>query len=71
MGACVADIDGDGWDDLCVTGLGGNHLYRNNHDGTFADITERAGVSGGSWSTGCGSQTTIAMDGWTCSSAAT
>jgi hypothetical protein len=54
MGACVADIDGDGWDDLYVTGLGGNHLYRNNHDGTFADITERAGVRVGGWSTGCG-----------------
>ncbi|HYT74286.1 MAG TPA: CRTAC1 family protein, partial [Vicinamibacterales bacterium] len=46
--------DGDGWEDLYVTGLGGNHLYRNNHDGTFADITDRAGVRGGGWSTGCG-----------------
>jgi len=34
--------------------IGGNPLYRNNHDGTFADITERAGVAGGGWSTGCG-----------------
>src|SRR5260221_183689 len=36
------------------TATGGNPLYRNNHDGTFADITERAGVGGGGWSTGCG-----------------
>jgi hypothetical protein len=54
MGVCTADVDGDGWEDLYVTALGGNHLYRNNHDGTFTDITERAGVGGGGWSTGCG-----------------
>ena len=34
--------------------LGGNKLYRNNHDGTFSDVTERAGVAGGGWSAGCG-----------------
>ena len=39
---------------LYVTGLRGNHLYRNNHDGTFADVTERAGLSVGGWSAGCG-----------------
>jgi len=54
MGACVADVDGDGWDDLYVTALGPNHLYHNNHDGTFADITQKSGVGGGAWSTGCG-----------------
>jgi hypothetical protein len=54
MGTCVADVDGDGWDDLLVTALGGNHLYRNKHDGTFADVTTPAGVAGGGWSTGCG-----------------
>jgi enediyne biosynthesis protein E4 len=54
MGACTADVDGDGWEDLYVTALGPNRLYRNNHDGTFTDISERAGVSGGGWSTGCG-----------------
>jgi hypothetical protein len=47
-------VDGDGWQDLYVTALGGNHLYRNNHDGTFADLTEAAGLRGGGWSTGCG-----------------
>ncbi len=54
MGACVADVDGDGWDDLYVTAIGGNRLYRNNHDGTFTDIAEQAGVTGGGWSAGCG-----------------
>ncbi len=54
MGACVADVDGDGWDDLYVTAIGRNRLYRNNHDGTFTDIAERAGVTGGGWSAGCG-----------------
>jgi hypothetical protein len=54
MGVCTADVDADGWEDLYVTALGGNRLYRNNHDGTFADITARMGVAGGGWSTGCG-----------------
>jgi hypothetical protein len=54
MGACVADVDGDGWPDLYVTALNGNKLYRNRHDGTFADITQDAGVAAGGFSTGCG-----------------
>ena len=43
MGVCTADVDGDGWEDIYVTGLGRNYLYRNNHDGTFTDIAERVG----------------------------
>jgi hypothetical protein len=54
MGACTADVDGDGWEDIYVTGFGRNALYRNNRDGTFTDIAEQAGVRGGGWSTGCG-----------------
>jgi hypothetical protein len=54
MGACTADVDGDGWKDLYVTALGGSHLYKNNHDGTFTDVTERAGVRVGGWAAGCG-----------------
>ena len=54
MGACTADVDGDGWEDLYVTGLGRNRLYHNNHDGTFTDVAEQAGVAGGGWSAGCG-----------------
>jgi hypothetical protein len=54
MGVCAADVDGDGWDDLYVTALGGNTLYRNRHDGTFLDVTDAAGAAVGGWSTGCG-----------------
>jgi enediyne biosynthesis protein E4 len=54
MGVCTADVDGDGWEDIYVTGLDRNYLYRNNHDGTFTDIAERAGLTGGGWSAGCG-----------------
>ena len=54
MGVCTADVDGDGWEDVYVTALGGNKLYRNNRDATFADITAHAGVAVGGWSAGCG-----------------
>ena len=54
MGTCVADVDGDGFDDLYVTGLGRNVLYRNNRNGTFTDIAQASGLTGGGWSTGCG-----------------
>ena len=53
MGACVADVDGDGRDDLYVTAVGGNRLYRNDGDGTFTEIAAKAGVAAGGWSTGC------------------
>jgi len=45
MGVAVGDYDGDGWDDLYVTGLHGNHLFRNDH-GHFVDVTDQAGVGG-------------------------
>ena len=54
MGVCTADADGDGRQDIYVTGLGRNYLYRNNGDGTFTDIAGTAGVAGGGWSAGCG-----------------
>jgi enediyne biosynthesis protein E4 len=54
MGACTADVDADGFQDLYVTGFGKNRLYHNNRDGTFTDLAEPAGVAGGGWSTGCG-----------------
>ena len=53
MGVCVGDYDNDGFDDLYVTYYGGNVLYHNNGNGTFTDITEKAGVRGGGWGMGC------------------
>ena len=54
MGVCTADVDGDGRQDIYVTGLGRNYLYRNNGDGTFTDVAGAAGVTGGGWAAGCG-----------------
>lgn len=61
-GLCVADFDGDGWQDIYfVNGRDlydrgipvMNALYRNNHDGTFTDVTEKAGVPGTGYGLGC------------------
>ena len=71
MGVCTADADGDGWNDLYVTALGRNRLYRNNHDGTFRDIAEARASPAAAGRPGAGSPTTIATAGWICSSAAT
>jgi hypothetical protein len=50
MGATVGDYDNDGWPDVFVTGVGGNHLFRNTSKGTFEDVTATAGVGGpGGW----------------------
>jgi enediyne biosynthesis protein E4 len=54
MGAAVGDYDNDGFEDLYVTSYGANTLYRNNGNGTFADVTARAGVAAGGWSTSAG-----------------
>jgi enediyne biosynthesis protein E4 len=51
MGGTAGDIDGDGDLDLYVTTFGGPHqLFRNNGDGTFTDVTARAGVGDTLWS---------------------
>jgi hypothetical protein len=53
MGAAVGDIDNDGWPDLAVSCFGGVVLYRNNHDGTFTDVTQRSGLGKDKgWATG-------------------
>jgi tetratricopeptide (TPR) repeat protein len=45
-GVAAGDYDGDGFDDLYVCQPAGlpNRLYRNRGDGTFEDVTEKAGV---------------------------
>ncbi len=54
MGVAVGDYDNDGFEDLYVTGYSGNSLYHNNGNGTFTDVTEKAGVKGGGWSASAG-----------------
>ena len=65
-GVCLLDYDNDGFLDIFLvngstmdryrtgqTGFG-NRLYRNRGDGTFEDVTARAGVAGGEgWGMGC------------------
>ncbi len=53
VGVCVADYDGDGFQDLYVTGLEHNPLFRNRGGERFVAVTATAGVEGGGWSTGC------------------
>ena len=61
-GVCVADYDGDGYPDIYfVNGrdlyhrgiVVTNALYHNNGDGTFTDVTARAGVPGTGYGLGC------------------
>ena len=62
-GAAAFDYDGDGWLDVFVvngTTLEGfpkgkepvSHLYRNRRDGTFEDVTEKAGLALAGWGQG-------------------
>lgn len=51
MGVAAGDYDNDGHADLYVTGTPRAALFHNNRDGTFADVTEKAGVRNeGRWS---------------------
>ena len=54
MGVAIGDYDNDGYPDLFVTSYGKNILYHNNRDGTFTDVTAKAGVAGGGWSVSAG-----------------
>jgi len=50
MGVAVGDYDNDGYPDLFVLGYGRSILYHNNGNGTFTDVSERAGVANrGRW----------------------
>ncbi|HUI74403.1 MAG TPA: CRTAC1 family protein [Candidatus Acidoferrum sp.] len=46
LGVVWADYDNDGWPDLLVADdVTPNHLYHNNHDGTFTDVGLSSGVA--------------------------
>lgn len=63
-GVGLLDYDGDGYLDIYIVNGAAipslqkdsprywNRLYRNNHDGTFTDVTERAGVAGAGYGMG-------------------
>jgi hypothetical protein len=62
-GCAFLDYDNDGWMDIYLVNSGKcdfyspakplrNALYRNNREGTFTDVTEKAGVAGGGYGMG-------------------
>ncbi len=60
-GCAFIDYDNDGWMDIFLlsgTKIEGappeatNRLYKNNRDGTFADVTDKAGLRNAGWASG-------------------
>ncbi len=51
MGVAVGDYDNDGYPDLFVSAYGRCILYHNNGNGTFTDVTEKAGLALPGWTT--------------------
>ena len=51
MGCAIADYDNDGYQDILVTAYGRCTLYHNNGNGTFTDVTARAGLAAPGWTT--------------------
>ena len=62
-GVAIIDYDGDGWPDIFFTGAQSvemalsdkkarSALYHNNHNGTFSDVTDKAGVATPCWAMG-------------------
>jgi enediyne biosynthesis protein E4 len=74
-GVCLLDYDNDGWMDIYLVNgstydaLTGKTtpphaaLFHNNHDGTFTDVSEKAGVTNGRWGFGC-AVADYDNDGW-------
>jgi hypothetical protein len=46
-GVAVGDYDNDGHEDVFVANIGADRLFRGRGDGTFEDVTRRAGIPGG------------------------
>ncbi len=55
QGACVGDVDNDGYDDIVIPHWGQNRLYRNQGNGKFRDETAERGLTEATrrWGTGC------------------
>jgi enediyne biosynthesis protein E4 len=53
MGACVGDVNNDGFTDVYVTNLGANEMYMNRGDGTFTDVSVASGAAGTGYSSSC------------------
>ncbi len=51
MGCAIADYDNDGYQDILVTAYGRCTLYHNNGNGTFTDVTAKAGLAAPGWTT--------------------
>jgi enediyne biosynthesis protein E4 len=49
MGIAVGDMENDGDVDLYVTNAGPDQLFQNNGNGTFSDITKKAGINNPGW----------------------
>ncbi len=74
-GVCLIDYNNDGWLDIYLVNgstfdaLDGKEptphaaLFRNNHDGTFTDVSAEAGVQNDRWGYGC-SVADFDNDGW-------
>src|ERR1700733_6662900 len=74
-GVCLIDYDNDGWLDIYLVNgatfdsLDGKEemphaaLFHNNHDGTFTDVSAKAGVQNDRWGYGC-SVADFDNDGW-------
>ncbi|OLE82077.1 MAG: hypothetical protein AUF76_10915 [Acidobacteria bacterium 13_1_20CM_2_65_9] len=62
-GVAIVDYDNDGWPDIFLVNGARlenspsddapiSHLYRNKGDGTFTDVTDKAGIAGRGWGQG-------------------
>ena len=50
-GVAIGDYDGDGYEDIFISGYGKCVLYHNNGNGTFTDVTAQSGIAAPHWGT--------------------